>query len=78
MKNLVLYYKPTCPFSLKVLRYLKENNIELEMRDINSEPGAVEELISTGGKKQVPCMFIDGNPMYESDDIISYLKENRG
>lgn len=78
MEKLVLYYKPTCPFSIKVLRYLKENNIELEMRDINSEPGAAEELIGTGGKRQVPCMFIDGKPMYESDDIIDYLEEHQG
>ncbi len=25
---------------------------------------------------KVPCLFIDGNPMYESDDIIMWLREN--
>ena len=29
--------------------------------------------MSAGGKVQVPCLFIDGKAMYESDDIIAYL-----
>lgn len=35
-----------------------------------------EDLIKRGGKDQVPCLFIDGKPLYESDDIIKYFKEN--
>lgn len=35
-----------------------------------------EDLINRGGKDQVPCLFIDGKPLYESDDIIKYFKEN--
>jgi glutaredoxin len=27
-----------------------------------------------GGKHQVPCLFIDGDPMYESDDIVAWMK----
>ncbi len=38
------------------------------------------ELIAGGGKKQVPCLRIDSENgdvqwMYESDDIIHYLKQ---
>ncbi|MDU3117838.1 MAG: glutathione S-transferase N-terminal domain-containing protein, partial [Finegoldia magna] len=28
-----------------------------------------------GGQDQVPCLFIDGKPMYESMDIIKFLDE---
>lgn len=35
-----------------------------------------EDLIKRGGKDQVPCLFIDGKALYESDDIIKYFKEN--
>ncbi|WP_373454247.1 glutathione S-transferase N-terminal domain-containing protein [Halanaerobium congolense] len=27
-------------------------------------------------KRQVPCLFIDGEPLYESSDIINWLKSN--
>ena len=29
-----------------------------------------------GGKRQVPRLFIDGKPLYESDDIIARLRGN--
>ena len=32
-----------------------------------------QRLIKDGGKMQVPCLFIDGRPMYESDDIAKWL-----
>ncbi len=57
--NIVLYSKPTCPFCRKVLAYMEEQDIACEMRN-TLEPGVRDELI-------------DGQPLYESDDIIQYL-----
>ena len=68
-----LFYKPTCPFCVKVLTFMDEHGIKLPLRDISSEPEARKTLERVGGKVQVPCLFIDGKPMYESDDIIAYL-----
>lgn len=72
MDNLVLYFKPTCPYCQKVLSYMQEQDIACEMRN-TLEPGVIDELVEIGGKAQVPCLIIDGEPMYESDDIIMYL-----
>lgn len=72
LSNLTLYYKPTCPYCQKVLAYMQEQDIACEMRD-TLQPGVRDELIEVGGKGQVPCLVIDGQPMYESDDIIAYL-----
>lgn len=72
LSNLTLYYKPTCPYCQKVLAYMAEQDIACEMRD-TLEPGVRDELIAIGGKGQVPCLIIDGKPLYESDDIIAYL-----
>ena len=33
------------------------------------------ELIRVGGKQQVPCLFIDVKPMYESLDIVEWLRD---
>ena len=40
------------------------------------DPDAADELARVGGKRQVPCLFIDGKPLYESLDIIKWLEEN--
>lgn len=76
MTNYELFYRPTCPFCQKVLSYMREHDIDLPLRDISSDPGARDELVSVGGKSQVPCLFINGAPMYESGDIIAYLAAN--
>lgn len=55
---------------------MKRNNIEAEMANIHEDPKNREELIKLGGKEQVPMLLIDGKPLYESEDIISWLKEN--
>ena len=72
---LILYYKPTCSFSQKVLKFLEENDIELPLKNIDKDPKAKEELLHLGGKAQIPCLFIDGKALYESNDIIEWLKE---
>lgn len=76
MTNYELFYRPTCPFCQKVLSYMREHDIDLPLRDISCDPGARDELVSVGGKSQVPCLFINGEPMYESGDIIAYLAAN--
>ncbi|MCB1083497.1 MAG: glutathione S-transferase N-terminal domain-containing protein [Simkania sp.] len=74
---LVLYHKMSCPFCKKVRDYLKEIKKTIPMKDIDKDPKAKEELLHLGGKSQVPCLFIDGAPLYESGDIIEYLKEKK-
>jgi glutaredoxin len=75
-KELVLYYKPTCPFCKKVLAFMEEDGIDLPLRDIVADEDARQTLVEAGGKQQVPCLFIGGEPLYESDDIIQYLKDH--
>lgn len=75
-----LYFKPDCPFCLKVLDFFRDNGIikftSYNIEDETSGYENQEKLEKVGGKIQVPCMVIDGKPMYESDDIIEYAKEN--
>ncbi len=70
-----LYYKPECPYCKKVLTYMKNTGVELPLADIH-EPENEAKLIELGGKKQVPCLDIDGTALYESMDIIYYIKDN--
>lgn len=74
--ELELFIKPSCPYCKKVMRYMAVHTIEIPLSDISSNPEAAEKLIEVGGKRQVPCLFIDGKPLYESDDIIAWLNKN--
>lgn len=75
--DLTLFYRPTCPFCVKVLKVIKEEHIDVTLKNISENQEYLSELISVGGKKQVPCLFINGKPMYESNDIIYWLKEHK-
>lgn len=74
--ELELFMKPTCPYCVKVMNFMSENNITIPLRDIVADESAAETLVSVGGKRQVPCLFIDGKPLYESGDIIEWLRDN--
>lgn len=53
---------------------MEANKINLDLRD-TLQPGNQNDLVHIGGKKQVPCLVIGSKPLYESDDIITYLTE---
>ena len=73
-KKLELYYKPECPFCQRVLRTIDANGYEgIELKNIRDDAEADATLVRVGGKHQVPCLFIDGEPLYESLDIIDWL-----
>lgn len=76
MPNLTLYYTDTCPYCHKVLTFMQDNDITLNLKNVQQTPDFRQELFDNGGKTQVPALSIDGNIMYESDDIIHWLKEN--
>ena len=74
--KLELFYKESCPYCQKVLRFMEMNKIDdVELKDIVANPEFRDNLLEVGGKGQVPCLFIDSKPMYESMDIIKFLKE---
>jgi glutaredoxin len=55
---------------------MAKEKINLPMKDTHQNPAYKEELFKIGGKTQVPCLVIDGKAMYESLDIIDWLKKN--
>lgn len=77
MKDYILYVGTICPFCKKVENFLDEENIELKIVNIEKDRDAMMKLIEEGGKRQVPCLYHDGEYLYESDDIIEFLKANK-
>ncbi|ODA35620.1 hypothetical protein A8L45_03090 [Veronia pacifica] len=79
-KNLQLFHFNYCPYCIKVRAALKLMGIDIELKNIHESEAYLKELLQGGGKKQVPCLRIeqDGHIewLYESDDIIHYLKKH--
>lgn len=73
--KLELFKKDTCPYCRRVFKVIEESGRnDVEMLDIVQDPAALERLVNVGGMNQVPCLFIDGEPLYESLDIIEWLE----
>ncbi len=70
-----LYVLENCPYCQKVLAFLDEIDIPYKKIDIKFQPNE-ETLIKLGGKRQVPFLVDNDRniQMYESGDIIEYLK----
>ena len=77
--RLTLYHFPACPYCVHVARVIEQLTLKIETRDILRNDDYFEELHAGGGRTRVPCLRIrsdDGTSewMYESADIISYLR----
>lgn len=78
-ENLALYQFAACPFCVKVRRELHRLDLELPLRDAKGSELYRSELEHGGGRIKVPCLRIDEGEnstwLYESNDIIEYLRE---
>lgn len=78
--KLALYYMPTCPYCIRVLRVIERMELDVELRNINKDRTFKDELITARGRATVPVLRIDspndkGRWMPESLDIIAYLEK---
>ena len=56
--DLKLYYKETCPFCKKVLRFIEKKGIkDVELVDIKADEANEKYLIEKGGMDQVPVSY---------------------
>ena len=79
-EHLVLYNFEASPFCRKVRETLQELNLDHHVRNVASKSERRAELVAAGGKMMVPYL-VDPNTdvaMYESEDIIAYLRATYG
>lgn len=79
-KNLALYQFNACPFCIKVRRQIKRQSLNIELIDAQYNQQYRKELLEEGGELKAPCLKISSETgdvkwLYESNDIISYLKD---
>lgn len=73
---LELYKFDACPYCQRVMKVIEEKKIKVTYLDIYENTNNMQKLMLITGKKTVPCLFIDGDPMFESQDIINWLLRN--
>jgi len=79
-RGMALYQFKACPFCVKTRRAMKRLGLNIELRDARHDQEWRRQLLTKGGRLQVPCLHIPGAPgeaqwLYESSDIISYLEQ---
>ena len=75
-RHLALYKFDSCPYCKRVFRTIDQLDVNIEYRDTRSGPDWRKDLRDKTGRTQVPCLFIDGEPLFESSDISAYLSKN--
>lgn len=69
-----LYVRTGCGFCAKVMAFVVDNKVQVEVKNI-ADGNNLEELVQLGGRRQVPFLIDKekGISMYESGNIIDYL-----
>lgn len=79
---LELYYRPTCPYCLRVITRMRRLGIHLKLHNIRIDEQARQRLVNQGGKQMVPCLRIEEDTgtrwLYESADIADFLGKHYG
>jgi glutaredoxin 3 len=75
--KLEFFYFEACPFCQLVLEVIQDLDLKVDMLDISVHAEHFQRLVSDTGRRTVPCLYIDNDPMFESGDIINWLQTNR-
>jgi glutaredoxin len=75
--NVELYYYEQCPFCVRVLRKIHELELKkITYRNTLEEPEYHQQHVQKTGRSTVPCLYIDGEPLFESLEINTWLEAN--
>ena len=56
---------------------MDELELNIPIRNTRTHSEYRADLIRRTGRSQVPCLFIDGKALFESLDIVDYLRQNQ-
>ena len=76
--ELVLFKSATCPFCQRVFEAIERLKLKVEFKDIEENEEYLQELVQVTKRQTVPCLFINGKPKFESDEIVKWLEAEQG
>jgi len=60
-----------CPYCSRARQLLTSKGVEIEEIDVESRPGAREEMFARSGRRTVPQIFINQTHVGGCDDLIA-------
>lgn len=64
-----IYYRPTCPYSMRALELLDTKRLKYTLYDITDNPSLRDKMIERSNRKTVPQIFINGEHIGGCDDL---------
>jgi glutaredoxin 3 len=64
-----MYSGPMCPFCARAKRLLQERGVPFEEIDVVADPEQREIMIEASGRRTIPQIFIDGEPIGGFDEL---------
>ena len=63
MARVEIYTTPSCPFCVRAKRLLQARGIAYDEVDVAGDPELRADLVRRTGRRTVPQIFIDGEPI---------------
>ena len=73
--ELTVYSAAWCPDCREAKRFLAKYNIQYKEIDVQSTPGAIDEIVKRTGKRAIPQFVIDGEWVQPYDPKEGFLYE---
>jgi len=76
MKNVKVYSTPSCPYCIKAKKFLDDNKISYENKDVAADQSAAKEMTEKSGQMGVPVIDIEGEIIvgFDRDAIVKALE----
>ena len=72
MPTVEMYTSFFCPFCTRAKSLLKKKAVEFSEIGVDSDPALRQQMTErSGGARTVPQIFIDGNPIGGSDELVA-------
>jgi glutaredoxin 3 len=68
MAKVVVYTTSYCPYCFRAKALLRSKKIEFEEVDVTEDPDRRSEMERLSGRRTVPQIFVDGQPIGGYDD----------
>jgi glutaredoxin-like YruB-family protein len=74
-KKVIVYSTPTCPYCIRLKKFLDEGDIAYENKDVSSDEAAKKEMVDKSKQMGVPVVDIEGDIIvgFDKDRISAAL-----
>jgi len=74
MANVILYTTTSCPFCQRAKQLLDRKKIAYDEVDVTNDAVLRDKMVADSGRRTVPQIFINGQPIGGCDDLYALDK----